>query len=403
MTRRGFFVSGRADPESEPEKTTSEELTYDSAEEPPSRTERSQENPDQEPESLSALTLAEVSDVVEPRTGRISPPVRNLFEQIFGTGNVPWTLMPETPAPTNGPKEIKLNPPKIFDGQRDKLRKFLQDAELFMLINRKIYDSDLVKIGFVLSFMTEGQAAAWADQFVEEQAKQAAATGTELNLGKFQDFKNKLAEAFAAYDSPGEALSQMKNMRMKRDDSIDEHIAKFKTLLSESRIDENSLAIIDFFRETLTLPLQSRILTLEAPPTTLKGWFEWATKIDHNWQRMREAVGRTRTTQNYTQPNRGKGPTRFNFQRKERDPNAMDVDAMTIEERDKLMREGKCFKCKQPGHISANCPTKVSVPKKETPKRLTGRELHTHIRGLFKDMSYEEKEEFLKEAEQEGF
>src|SRR5277367_811744 len=251
--------------------------------------------------------------------------------------------------------------------------------------------------------MTEGQAAAWADQFVEEQAKQAAATGTELDLGKFQDFKDKLNTAFAAYDSPGEALSQMKNMRMKRDNSIDEHIARFKTLLSESRIDENSLAIIDLFRETLTIPLQSKILTLETPPNTLKGWFEWAMKIDHNWRRMREAVGRTRTTQSSTQSNRGKGPTKFYFQRKERDPNAMDIDAMTIEERDKLMKEGRCFKCKLPGHISANCPTKNSSPKRETPKRMTGKELHTHIRGLFKDMTTEEREEFLKGAKEEGF
>jgi hypothetical protein len=283
----------------------------------------------------------------------------------------------------------------------------LQDAELYILINKKLYDNDLVKIGFVLSFMTEGQAATWADQFVEEQQKQATANGTELDLGKFDDFKLKLKEAFATYDSPGEALNQMKTMRMKRDDSIDEHIAKFKTLLSESRIDEKSLVVTDLFRETLTLPLQSRILTLEKPPTTLKEWYEWAMKIDHNWKRMREAVGRTRITQS-NQGGRvgqqGKGqPTRFYFQRKERDPNAMDVDAMTIEERNKLMKEGKCFRCKLPGHLAANCPTGTNTPRKETPKRMTGKELHAHIRGLFKDMTNEEKEEFLKGAEQEGF
>ena len=233
MTRRGFFFSAQTDTESEPEKTTSEESAYEDAEEPPSRTERSQENPDQEPESLSASLLAEASNLVEPRTEQISPSTRTLFENIFGLGNVPWTAMPDN-EPTSGPKEIKLNPPKIFDGSRDKLRKFLQDAELYILINKKLYDNDLVKIGFVLSFMTEGQAAAWADQFVEERQKLATTTGRELDLGKFDDFKKKLKDSFATYDSPGEALSQMKQMRMKRDDSIDEHIAKFKTLLSES-------------------------------------------------------------------------------------------------------------------------------------------------------------------------
>jgi hypothetical protein len=36
---------------------------------------------------------------------------------------------------------------------------------------QKIYDDDLKKIGFVISFMTERQATAWADQFVEEATK----------------------------------------------------------------------------------------------------------------------------------------------------------------------------------------------------------------------------------------
>ena len=80
-------------------------------------------------------------------------------------------------ANTDGQKEIKLNPPKTFDGSREKFRKFLQDAELYMTINKKLYDNDLVKIGFVLSFMTEGQAAAWADQFVEEAAKKTTVRG----------------------------------------------------------------------------------------------------------------------------------------------------------------------------------------------------------------------------------
>ena len=57
----------------------------------------------------------------------------------------------------------KLNLPKAFNGNRDKFRKFLQTAEIYLGINKKVYDDDLKKIGFILSFMTEGQAEAWAD------------------------------------------------------------------------------------------------------------------------------------------------------------------------------------------------------------------------------------------------
>ena len=41
-----------------------------------------------------------------------------------------------------------------------------------------------------------------------------------------------------------------------------------------------------------------------------------------------------------------------------KDPNAMDVDAMSIEERNKLMKKGACFRCKKPGHLSKDCPTR---------------------------------------------
>src|SRR6202522_1262458 len=60
-------------------------------------------------------------------------------------------------------KEVKLNPPKPFDGKRENLRKFVQDGELYLMINKKIYDDDLKKIGFFLSFMNEGDAASWKE------------------------------------------------------------------------------------------------------------------------------------------------------------------------------------------------------------------------------------------------
>ena len=63
---------------------------------------------------------------------------------------------------------VKLNLAKAFDGSKDKFKKFLQTAKIYLGINKKVYNDNLKKIGFILSFMTKGQAEAWADQFVEE-------------------------------------------------------------------------------------------------------------------------------------------------------------------------------------------------------------------------------------------
>ena len=60
--------------------------------------------------------------------------------------------------------EIKLNQPKPFTGKREDLKKFLQDTNLYLLVNNKVYDTDVKKIVFVLSFMNEGDAASWKEQ-----------------------------------------------------------------------------------------------------------------------------------------------------------------------------------------------------------------------------------------------
>ena len=65
-------------------------------------------------------------------------------------------------------KEVKLNPPKPFDGKKENLRKFVQDGELYLMINKKIYEDDLKKIGFFLSFMNEGDAASWKEQLLKD-------------------------------------------------------------------------------------------------------------------------------------------------------------------------------------------------------------------------------------------
>src|SRR5271168_2047989 len=273
----GYYSEPEQD-SSEPKSTTSEESYQDAEEGPSNRTEeRSQEDPDHEPELEEEVPLEEEPEQQEDPTRETEPTtVSDLsasftvhefrpFEPRPETGPsfssflLPLTpsrsLQPELTTMTNlgsdvdmrdgtrDPKEIKLNYPKAFSGKREALKKFIQDCKLYLLMNKKTYDNNLTKIAFVLALMNEGDAAVWKEQYLEKATTEAATSGKEFDLGPYKDFEKSLNNTFTPYDAPGDALEKMKELRMKIGDSIDDHVAKFNMLVSESGLGTTAAAV----------------------------------------------------------------------------------------------------------------------------------------------------------------
>jgi hypothetical protein len=197
-------------------------------------------------------------------------------------------------------------------------------------------------------------------------------------------------------------LDKLRSLRKKKTESIDEHIAKFKMLAAESKIDTMNPLTIKLFKETLPWGLTLQLMKLETPLKTIADWYEWMAKLDHKHAKINQAVERTWGT-----GGKDKAPQKkYYFPQWEQDPNAMDVDRLTVEERDKLLKEGKCFRCRRTEHQANKCPEEDNNKKKckEVPKKkMNGRELHAHVWALFKEMMEEDRDEFLKGAEEAGF
>src|SRR5690606_29325497 len=85
----------------------------------------------------------------------------------------------------------------------------------------------------------------------------------------------------------------------------------------------------------------------------------------------------------------------------ERDPDAMDIDAISTEERTRMMKTGSCFYCREQGHIAKECPKKRkdrnSSISNDTKKK-TPREAAKYIRRLLAQYSPEEEAEILEAA-----
>jgi hypothetical protein len=83
----------------------------------------------------------------------------------------------------------------------------------------------------------------------------------------------------------------------------------------------------------------------------------------------------------------------------------MDIDRMSIEERTRLMKEGKCLRCKLFGHLSRDCPNKgqnTTTTTTPTTPKWTGKSAASHIRTLIASMSEEEKKVLEEEGEKFG-
>ena len=147
------------------------------------------------------------------------------------------------------PSELKLNQPKPFTGKRTEFDGFLQDVELYLDINKDIYNTDKKKIGYALSFMNEDDAKSWKGQFIRN-----AQGPTGLDLGTWTQFVKELTNAFQPYDTPGDALENITNMKM-GNNTIEDHTARFQTLLEKSGVPKDSPLAIDYYQKTLNVPL----------------------------------------------------------------------------------------------------------------------------------------------------
>jgi hypothetical protein len=141
------------------------------------------------------------------------------------------------------------------------------------------------------------------------------------------------------FDSVGDALDKLRSLKKKKMESIDEHIAKFKMLAAESKMDMTSPLSIELFKETLPWTLTLELMKLETPLKTINDWYKCAATLDHQFHKVNRAIEQTRGNSRKERTPQQK----YYFPRKEHDANAMDVDRLTVKERNKLMKKRRCL------------------------------------------------------------
>lgn len=300
-------------------------------------------------------------------------------------------------------REIRIGNPTAFSGDRYKLKTFLQECDLYLLVNAAIYDNDAKRIAFVLSHINGGEAVQWKEQFLTSCRR-----GGAFRLGTYTDFVEKLQEAFKEEESVHTALWELNNLKQ-GGKSIEEHNIAFRLLCGKAGIatTPESPLLIEIYRQSLNPGVLSKIFSLESVPTTIETWMSKAATIDNHWRQKQRILGKVLPKKTQTQ-----GGRRFNFgqyasQNSRRDPNAMDIDAVNTSRTPDWHKTAKCYNCQRTGHIAKNCkdPKRPREGNTSGPPKMKGKDLVHHIRSLVDQMDPEDADVFQKmwEDEEKGF
>ena len=65
-------------------------------------------------------------------------------------------------------KEIGIMKPLPFNGDRMKVKAFIQESNVYLNINKDTYSTDKVKVAFILSLMNEKEVLLWKGHFINQ-------------------------------------------------------------------------------------------------------------------------------------------------------------------------------------------------------------------------------------------
>jgi Retrotransposon gag protein/Zinc knuckle len=270
------------------------------------------------------------------------------------------------------PVSLQGTAPTIFTGERPLSETFMRDFKIYKIMNplADVMKQPYARVATALSLIRGPKVDDWVDEQLKE-LEQKVRTISRSDEMLWTDFEVAFTTAFTDTAKKEDAYQKLKHLKMK-DELVDDYITAFNSLAAKAGWELGNAGTIDAFRSGLRPGTLNAIMNRDVWPDSMPQW-QQAARDEMRKYLAKKAILSFRPQMG----NQGSLGTRNQWQRcfgqrgqgggsSSHDPNAMDVDAINTrnplseEEKKRLMAEGRCFFCKQQGHMSRNCPKKPS-------------------------------------------
>ena len=155
------------------------------------------------------------------------------------------------------PQELKLGQPSTFDGNPKKARAWINNTQLYLLVNKDVYDHDDKKVTFALSFMKEGAAGLWTLTETE-----TAFTRNPPGFRTWADFLKRFNDSFILKNTREQAIAWLTTTKVNDKIDILDYISRFKNNAALSGITDQNI-LINFFSRGIPTQLMRRIYSMD--------------------------------------------------------------------------------------------------------------------------------------------
>ena len=252
--------------------------------------------------------------------------------------------------------------PTIFEGDRRKSEAFMQEWNIYRGINQ--FTPQMInpfsRVLMFLSFIKGDKVQEWTVDYV------AQAPGNDNHEYLWDTVADAFHRAFTNITREVDAQTDIKTLKMKGDHGLDDYISTFERLACLGGYNLTDKVVIDMFVDGLPNSLAINVAKFNNP----RSFNDWKRRaVEHHttymWIKSR-FHNKGRSEGRPTQDQWKKAFTKKGDDAMDMTPRWVKARAtntrppLNDEEREKLRREGRCFRCKKQGHLSRYCPEKPS-------------------------------------------